>query len=44
MIKKGWVEKLDKSAIPNIKNLEPTCSITRTATRIATTAFPGSPV
>ncbi|TML58876.1 MAG: spermidine/putrescine ABC transporter substrate-binding protein [Actinobacteria bacterium] len=24
LIKKGWVEKLDKSAIPNIKNLEPT--------------------
>jgi spermidine/putrescine transport system substrate-binding protein len=23
LIKKGWVEKLDKSAIPNIKNLEP---------------------
>jgi len=23
MIKKGWVEKLDKSAIPNIKNLVP---------------------
>jgi spermidine/putrescine transport system substrate-binding protein len=24
LIKKGWVEKLDKSAIPNFKNLEPT--------------------
>jgi spermidine/putrescine transport system substrate-binding protein len=24
LIKKGWVEKLDKSAIPNIKNLQPT--------------------
>ena len=24
LIKKGWVEKLDKSAIPNIKNLLPT--------------------
>ena len=24
LIKKGWLEKLDKSAIPNIKNLEPT--------------------
>ena len=24
LIKKGWVEKLDKGAIPNIKNLEPT--------------------
>jgi spermidine/putrescine transport system substrate-binding protein len=24
LVKKGWVEKLDKSAIPNIKNLEPT--------------------
>jgi spermidine/putrescine transport system substrate-binding protein len=23
LIKKGWVEKLDKSAIPNIKNLQP---------------------
>jgi spermidine/putrescine transport system substrate-binding protein len=23
LVKKGWVEKLDKSAIPNIKNLEP---------------------
>jgi spermidine/putrescine transport system substrate-binding protein len=23
MIKKGWLEKLDKSAIPNIKNLQP---------------------
>ncbi len=23
MIRKGWVEKLDKSAIPNIKNLQP---------------------
>jgi spermidine/putrescine transport system substrate-binding protein len=23
LIKKGWLEKLDKSAIPNIKNLEP---------------------
>jgi|RhiMetdeSRZDD1v2_1073273.scaffolds.fasta_scaffold01697_6 spermidine/putrescine transport system substrate-binding protein len=23
LIKKGWVEKLDKSAIPNFKNLEP---------------------
>jgi spermidine/putrescine transport system substrate-binding protein len=24
LIKKGWVEKLDKSAIPNFKNLQPT--------------------
>jgi spermidine/putrescine transport system substrate-binding protein len=24
LIKKGWLEKLDKSAIPNIKNLQPT--------------------
>ena len=24
LIKKGWVEKLDKGAIPNIKNLQPT--------------------
>ena len=24
LIKKGWVEKLDKSAIPNMKNLQPT--------------------
>ena len=24
LIKKGWVEKLDKSAIPNFRNLEPT--------------------
>jgi spermidine/putrescine transport system substrate-binding protein len=24
LIKKGWVEKFDKSAIPNFKNLEPT--------------------
>ena len=24
LIKKGWVQKLDKSAIPNIKNLQPT--------------------
>ena len=24
LVKKGWVEKLDKSAIPNIKNLQPT--------------------
>jgi spermidine/putrescine transport system substrate-binding protein len=24
LIKKGWVEKLDKDAIPNIKNLQPT--------------------
>jgi spermidine/putrescine transport system substrate-binding protein len=23
LVKKGWVEKLDKSAIPNIKNLQP---------------------
>ena len=23
LVEKGWVEKLDKSAIPNIKNLEP---------------------
>ena len=23
LIKKGWVEKLDKSAIPNLKNLQP---------------------
>ena len=26
LIKKGWVEKLDKSALPNIKNLQPALS------------------
>ena len=29
MIKKGWAEKLDKSAIPNIKNLSRRSSIPR---------------
>ena len=42
MIELGWLEKLDKSAIPNIKNLEP-CRRTRIGTRTATTASRGSP-
>ena len=29
MIELGWVEKLDKSAIPNIKNLQPSAAASR---------------
>ena len=42
LVRKGWVEKLDKSAIPNFKNL---VAVQRHPAwdRIATTAFRGSP-
>ena len=43
LVQKGWVEKLDKSVLPNIKNLQDTRRSTRAGTRTATTASPGSP-
>ena len=43
LVKKGWVEKLDKKRIPNIKNLDRRAAAARPATRTATTASPGSP-
>ena len=42
LVNKGWVEKLDKSAIPNIKNLHRPLSSTRPGTRTASTACRGS--
>src|SRR5918911_1293549 len=42
MIELEWLEKLDKSAIPNMKNLIP-AQRHRTGTPSATTACPGSP-
>ena len=42
MIKKGWAEKLDKSAIPNMKNLV-AVQQHPASTRTATTACRGSP-
>ena len=41
MIELGWVEKLDKRALPNIKNLQPRQQHPA-GTRTATTASRGS--